>query len=91
MRRHTGFQNEAMLLVRNHPPADSRRRFAERAGQLLVCEDVCIPEDGKFELSLRSAHAATRRRPPRARFYSGVPTESPWPARYGLAKSGDPA
>jgi thiol:disulfide interchange protein/DsbC/DsbD-like thiol-disulfide interchange protein len=92
-----GFQNEAMLLVRITPPAGlsggSLKLAAE--GNWLVCEDVCIPEDGKFELSLPIAAAATPAPPATRALFDkarrSVPTESPWPARYGVAKSGDPA
>ncbi|HMJ98089.1 MAG TPA: protein-disulfide reductase DsbD domain-containing protein [Reyranella sp.] len=56
-----GFQNEAMLLVRITPPADLGGASLKLAAEAnwLVCEDVCIPEDGKFELSLPIAAAAT--------------------------------
>jgi len=60
----------------------------------LVCEDVCIPEEGKFSLSLpvgsstAPADSGTRALFDKARRM--VPVESPWPARFGLSKSGDP-
>ena len=91
-----GFQDEAVLLVRITPPADlgiSPLKLAAEANWL-VCEDVCIPEDGKFELSLpvtatgAPAPPATRAIFDKAR--QSVPVASPWPARYGIAKSGDP-
>ena len=42
-----------MLLVRITPPAEPRGSFKLAAeANWLVCEDVCIPEDGKFELTL---------------------------------------
>ena len=48
-----GFKDEAVLLVRITPPADASGSFTLAAeANWLVCEDVCIPEDGKFELSL---------------------------------------
>ena len=55
-----GFKDEAMLLVRITPPADlaGPLKLAAEANWL-VCEDVCIPEDGKFELTLPSGTAAT--------------------------------
>src|SRR5229473_3708796 len=91
-----GYQDETVLLVRITPPADlgsSSLKLAAEANWL-VCEDVCIPEDGKFELSLpvtatgAPAPPATRTIFDKARH--SVPIESPWPARYGVAKSGDP-
>src|SRR5258707_382295 len=91
-----GFQNEAMLLVRITPPADLGGASLKLAAEAnwLVCEDVCIPEDGKFELSLPIAAAATPAAPATRAIFDkarqSVPTESPWPARYGRAKSGDP-
>jgi len=90
-----GFKDEAMLLVRITPPADlaGPLKLAAEANWL-VCEDVCIPEDGKFELTLPSAAAATPAPPAtRALFEQArraLPLESPWPARYGLSKSGEP-
>ena len=59
-----------------------------------MCEDVCIPEDGKFELTL-PVTAAGAPAPPATRAIfdkarQSVPMQSPWPARYGVAKSGDP-
>jgi len=90
-----GFKDEAMLLVRITPPADfaGALKIAAEANWL-VCEDVCIPEEGKFELTLPSGAAATPAPPAvRTLFETArrrVPTESPWSARYGVAKSGDP-
>src|SRR5262245_60319335 len=56
-----GFQDETMLLVRITPAAglagDALKLTAE--ANWLVCEDVCIPEEGKFELSLPIAAAST--------------------------------
>jgi thiol:disulfide interchange protein DsbD len=90
-----GFKDEAMLLVRITPPADlaGPLKIAAEANWL-VCEDVCIPEEGKFEFTLPLAAAATPSDPKsRALFEAArrsMPTESPWPARYGVSKSGDP-
>jgi thiol:disulfide interchange protein len=91
------YQDEVLLLVRITPPADlatgSALALAADANWL-VCEDVCIPEEGKFTLSLpvgaasKPADANTRALFDKARRL--VPMESPWPARFGLAKSGDP-
>ncbi len=91
-----GYRDETVLLVRITPPADlsgSSLKLAAEANWL-VCEDVCIPEDGKFELSLPIAVAATPASAGTRAIFDkarrNVPMESPWPARYGVAKSGDP-
>ena len=90
-----GFKDEAMLLVRITPPADLAGPLRISAdANWLVCEDVCIPEEGKFELNLPAgssglpADPATRALFDKAR--RDVPLPSPWPARYGVATSGDP-
>ena len=89
-----GFKDEAVLLVRITPPANAAGSFKLAAeANWLVCEDVCIPEDGKFTLSLpvtatgAPAPPATRAIFDKAR--QQVPVPSPWPARYGVAKSGE--
>jgi thiol:disulfide interchange protein DsbD len=91
-----GFQDEAMLLVRITPAANLSGNALKLGAEAnwLVCEDVCIPEEAKFELSLPIAAApapaptATQALFDKAR--QSLPTESPWPARYGVSKSGDP-
>ena len=65
-----GFKDEAiLLLVRITPPANASGSFKLAAeANWLVCEDVCIPEDGKFELTLPvTATGARRADPPPAR------------------------
>ena len=91
-----GFKDDILLLVRITPPANlagSTLKLAAEANWL-VCEDVCIPEEAKLELALPLAAAATPSDPKtRALFETArrnVPMESPWPARYGVSKSGDP-
>ena len=99
-----GFQNEAMLLVRITPPASLSGGSLKLAAEAnwLGGEDVCIPEDGKFELSLPIAAAATPAPPATRALFDkarrSVPTESPWPALdqscgHGLAHAAeaDPA
>jgi thiol:disulfide interchange protein DsbD len=90
-----GFHGDVLLLVKITPPADMSGTLHLAAdANWLVCDDVCIPEEGKFALDLpvgpaaTPADAATRALFDRAR--RDVPMESPWPARYGMAKSGDP-
>jgi thiol:disulfide interchange protein/DsbC/DsbD-like thiol-disulfide interchange protein len=91
-----GFQDDVLLLVKITPPADLAGNTLALAvnANWLVCDDVCIPEDGKFTLTLpvgptaKPANSATRALFDQARRV--VPMESPWPARFGVAKSGDP-
>ncbi len=90
-----GFHDDILLLVKITPPANASGSFALKAdANWLVCNDVCIPEEAKFSLDLpvgpaaTLADAATRALFDKAR--RDVPMESPWPARYGMAKSGDP-
>jgi thiol:disulfide interchange protein DsbD len=91
-----GYQDETMLLVRITPAAglsgNALKLIAE--ANWLVCEDVCIPEEGKFEISLPLGAAATPAPPATRALFDkarqSVPMESPWPARYGVGKSGDP-
>ncbi len=90
-----GFKDEATLLVRITPPADLAGPFKLAAdANWLVCEDVCIPEEGKFELTLPSgpvvtpSPAATQAVFDKAR--RALPVPSPWPARYGAATGAEP-
>src|SRR5258708_11216802 len=91
-----GFQDDILLLMKITPPADlagSALTLAASANGL-VGADVCVPEEGKFTLTLpvgptaKPANSATRALFDQARRI--VPMESPWPARFGIAKSGDP-
>ena len=93
-----GFQDEAVLLVQITPPANLAGDFKLAAdANWLVCEDVCIPEDAKLALTLPVTAAGAPASPAapatRAIFDKArqqVPMPSPWPAKYGVAKSGDP-
>lgn len=90
-----GFKDEATLLVRVTPPADLAGPLKLAAdANWLVCEDVCIPEEGKFELTLPSGPTAMPAAPATRTLFEQarheVPTESPWPARYGVDKTGNP-
>ena len=75
-----GFKDEATLLVRVTPPADL-------AGPLKLAADAnwLVCEDGPTAMP---AAPATRTLFEQARHE--VPTESPWPARYGVDKTGNP-
>jgi thiol:disulfide interchange protein DsbD len=91
-----GFQDDVLLLVKITPPADLAGNTLVLAANAnwLVCDDVCIPEEGKFTLTLpvgptaKPANSATRALFDQARRF--VPMESPWPAKFGIARSGDP-
>ena len=91
-----GFEGDVLLLVKITPPSDFSGSTLSLAADAhwLVCSDVCIPEEGKFSLSLPVGPTATPADPAtRALFDAArrqVPTESPWPARFGVASSGDP-
>src|SRR6185436_12134748 len=44
-----GYADDVLLLVRVTPPADATGSFVLAASaNWLVCDDVCIPEEGKF-------------------------------------------
>ncbi len=90
-----GFQDEAVLLVQITPPATASGSLPLVAeANWLVCEDVCIPEEAKLELVVpvtatgAPASAETRKIFEAAR--QRVPLPSPWPARYGVSRGGDP-
>ena len=81
-----GFKDESVLLVRITPPATLSGSLTVAAeANWLVCEDVCIPEEGKFELVLPSGAAAKPSPPATLALFEqarrAVPTASPWPAR----------
>lgn len=92
-----GFSNDVLLLVRITPPADlavGATLPLAASAEWLVCDDVCIPEEGKFLLDLpvaavaQPASAETRTLFDKAR--RDIPMASPWPARFALASNGDP-
>ena len=91
-----GYSDDVLLLVRITPAADYKDAKLPLAATAnwLVCDDVCIPEEGKFTLDLpvgtavQPASADTRALFDKAR--RNVPMPSPWPARFGLDKAGDP-
>lgn len=92
-----GFSDDVMLLMRITPPADlpvGGTLPLSAQAEWLVCDDVCIPEEGKFTLDLpvaataQPANAETRALFDKARRV--VPVQSPWTARYAVAANGDP-
>jgi len=91
-----GFSGDILLLVKITPPADLAGPSLNLTANAnwLVCEDVCIPEEGKFELSLPTGATSKPADPQTLALFDkarrNVPMESPWPARFGVAKSGDP-
>jgi thiol:disulfide interchange protein DsbD len=91
-----GFEGDVLLLVKITPPSDFSGSTLSLAADAhwLVCSDVCIPEEGKFSLSLPVGPAATPADPATRALVDAarrqVPNESPWPARFGVASSGDP-
>ncbi len=92
-----GFSNDVLLLVRITPSADlavGNTLPLAASAEWLVCDDVCIPEEGKFAIELPvSAAAQPASAEVRALFDKArrdVPMTSPWPARFALAPNGDP-
>jgi thiol:disulfide interchange protein DsbD len=89
-----GYHDDVVLLTKITPPADASGPIVLNAdANWLVCEDVCIPEEGKFSLSLPTGPAATPDDATKTLFDNArrtLPTDSPWPARFGLSKAGDP-
>jgi thiol:disulfide interchange protein DsbD len=90
-----GFQDEAMLLVQVTPPAGLSGNLPLVAeANWLVCEDVCIPEEAKLELVLPVTATGAPAAPATLAVFDAarqrVPLPSPWPARYGVSRAGDP-
>jgi thiol:disulfide interchange protein DsbD len=90
-----GYHDDVVLLAKITPPADAAGGplVLNADANWLVCEDVCIPEEGKFSLSLPTGPSATPNDATKTLFDQArrtVPTDSPWPARFGLSKAGDP-
>jgi thiol:disulfide interchange protein DsbD len=89
-----GFGGDILLLVKITPPADfaGTSLALDAAANWLVCDDVCIPEEGKLTLTLPVGPAAKPAGPETLALFDkarrAVPVESPWPARFGAAKSG---
>ena len=91
-----GYEDDVLLLVKITLPADFNQQSLPLAASAnwLVCQDVCIPEEGKFSLDLpvgpqaKPADAGTRALFDEAR--RNVPVPSPWPARFGVDRAGNP-
>jgi len=82
-----GYTGEVLLPVTVTPPADlapGSPYVIGASATWLVCEQVCIPEEGTFRLSLPVGPAAvpdTRLAPLFARAAAAAPRPSPWTAR----------
>jgi thiol:disulfide interchange protein DsbD len=91
-----GFHDDIMLLVKITPPADFAGSTLVLAADAnwLVCNDVCIPEEGKFSLTLPVGPVAKPADPPTRALFDAArqqaATDSPWTARFNVDKSGDP-
>lgn len=88
-----GYTGEVLLPLRVAPPADLAPGggFAiEAEATWLVCEQVCIPEEGRFRLDLPVAAASPRPDPAVAPLFAAAdaaqPRPSPWPARAALGE-----
>ena len=85
-----GYTGEVLLPLAVTPPADLAPggRFAvEAEATWLVCEQLCVPEEGRFRLDLPVADAARpdpALAPPFAAAEAARPRPSPWPARAAL-------
>ncbi len=86
-----GYKGEVLLPLAVTPPADLTPggRFAvEAEATWLVCEQLCIPEEGRFRLDLPVAAASPRPDPALAPLFAAAeaarPRPSPWPARAAL-------
>ena len=86
-----GYTGEVLLPLVVTPPADLAPggRFAvEAEATWLVCEQLCIPEEGRFRLDLPVAAASPRPDAALAPLFAAAeaaaPRPLPWPARAAL-------
>ena len=86
-----GYTGEVLLPLMVTPPADLAPggRFAvEAEATWLVCEQLCIPEEGRFRLQLPVAAASPRPDAALAPLFAAAeaaaPRPLPWPARAAL-------
>ena len=85
-----GYEGAVLLPLVVTPPPGLRpgQSFTvEASGQWLVCAQVCIPEEGRFSLTL-PVEASARPDPAMAPLFlqaeSELPRPAPWPARIGF-------
>jgi thiol:disulfide interchange protein DsbD len=86
-----GYTGEVLLPLAVTPPADlapGGRFSVEADASWLVCEQLCVPEEGRFRLDLPVAAASPRPDPALAPLFAAAeaarPRPSPWPARAAL-------
>ncbi|GGC33217.1 thiol:disulfide interchange protein DsbD [Siccirubricoccus deserti] len=88
-----GYEGEVLLPLRVTPPpglAPGTRFTVEAEASWLVCEQLCIPEEGRFRLDLPVAATGSADAGLAALFTAteaATPRASPWPARAALAGS----
>ncbi|RIA56912.1 protein-disulfide reductase DsbD family protein [Dichotomicrobium thermohalophilum] len=87
-----GYADEALLLVQITPPEGlSAEKVTLRAeSRWLVCEEICIPEDGKARLTLAVAGSGAPLDPGKgadkiAAAVRDLPMEAPWPVKLTVA------
>jgi len=81
-----GYSAEALLLVRMTPPRDLEADTVElrASSRWLVCEEICIPEDGEARLTLAVAEGGGALEPGAgaddiAAALRTLPKDAPWP------------
>ncbi len=87
-----GYSDEAILLVQITPPEtlNADRVTLRAESRWLVCEEICIPEDGKARLTLAVADAGAPLDPGNgaekiAAAVRDLPKEAPWPVNLTVA------
>lgn len=84
-----GYEGDLYLPVKITPPADlapGKRVTLKAQATWLVCEDICIPEEGDFELGLKAANgppvASDFWQPRIEKALAAAPIASPWNATF---------
>ena len=87
-----GYEGKPWLLVDIHAPKDAAASgtvVLKAAVQLLVCAEVCVPEDKDLSLQLGVGEPSLPPDPAFAAARAKLPVPSPWPMRYRLKDSLD--
>ena len=87
-----GYEGKPWLLVDIHAPRDTVANgtvILRAAVQLLVCAEVCVPEDKDLSLQLGVGEPSLPPDPAFAAARARLPVASPWPMRYRLKDSLD--
>ena len=87
-----GYEGKPWLLVDIHAPKDAAASgtvVLKAAVQLLVCAEVCVPEDKDLSLQLGVGEPSLPPDPGFAAARAKLPVPSPWPMRYRLKDSLD--